>query len=258
MTAAIQHRTHGSAHQGGSRFFASPPRTPRHRIARPEKRVAGQKTASGIFFAAPPKTRRENPSQTLGTHQKNWVFAYDFASGCAVAPNNADKGLGANDVQSVTIGGKQVGSVQVFTYESTSNGLRIVLGYKDAGSGLTNFNWVQTIRTNQPLGGATSPYNDPQPPDDNLPFYWTNAELPSYTNQNGFSVIFADRPGRAGDASWQGELSVVGKNSSGGYQPLQTFTYGFDIKNDTVTLQPLQPSTPTDFQNKSIPGYKGP
>jgi RHS repeat-associated protein len=77
-----------------------------------------------------------------------------------------------------------------------TGGLYINLGFNYSGSGLTNFNFVQTIRTNKPLGGARSPYNDPQPPDDNLPFYWTNAELPGETNQNGFNVLFSDRPSR--------------------------------------------------------------
>jgi hypothetical protein len=93
MMAAIQHRTNGPAHHGQSRFFASPSRAqriaPRCRHSRPAKRTAGQKTASGIFFAAPPKTRPESRSQTLGLHQQNSVFAYDFASGCAVDPNTS-------------------------------------------------------------------------------------------------------------------------------------------------------------------------
>jgi hypothetical protein len=58
------------------------------------------------------------------------------------------------------------------------------------------------------------------------------------------------------DATWQAELSLAGKNTAGDYQPLQTFTYGFDVKGGTVTLQSLEISTPTDFQAKSIPGYK--
>jgi hypothetical protein len=67
------------------------------------------------------------------------------------------------------------------------------LGYKNA-SGYKNINWVQEISTNAPLGGAKSPYNDPQPPDDNLPFYWTNKELPNYTNTHGYNSIFNDSP----------------------------------------------------------------
>ncbi len=128
-------------------------------------------------------------------------------------------------------------------------GLQIQLGYKDSGSGLTNFNYVQTIRTNVPLGGATSPYNDPQPPDDNLPFYWTNAELPSYTNQNGYNVIFSDQPTRLmqNGTTWQAELSVVGMDSTGNYVPITTITYGFSIINNSVVLSPITTVTPSAF-----------
>ena len=38
------------------------------------------------------------------------------------------------------------------------------------------------MTTNRPLGGNTSPYIDPRPNDDTLPFYWTT---PEDTNQNG-------------------------------------------------------------------------
>ena len=88
MTAAIQHRRSGPEYRGQSRFFASPPRAPRHWNPRPEKRVAGRKTAPGIFLSATPKPHPEAAAQSLGTHQENWVFAYDFASGCAVDPNS--------------------------------------------------------------------------------------------------------------------------------------------------------------------------
>jgi len=100
-----------------------------------------------------------------------------------------------------------------------------------------------------------SPYNDPQPPDDNLPFYWTNAELPSYTNQNGFNVIFRDSPARALDGShttWEAELSIVGYNGAN-YQAIGTFGYGFQITNNQVLMYPLYQSSPSGFQLKSIP-----
>ena len=88
MTAAFQPRTNGPAHRGQSCFFASPSRAPRHRHSRPVKRLAGRKTAPGIFFAAPPKTRPETPSQSLGTHQESTTYVFVFVPGCAVAPNS--------------------------------------------------------------------------------------------------------------------------------------------------------------------------
>ncbi len=38
------------------------------------------------------------------------------------------------------------------------------------------YRWTQTIDSNVPLGGTTSPYVDPRPNDDTKPFYWTDAE----------------------------------------------------------------------------------
>lgn len=89
MTAAFQPPRTAPARPAGSRFFASPPRAPRHRHARPAKRLAGQKTAPGIFFAAPPKTHPETVTQVTNTHQESATYVFVFVPGCAVAPNNA-------------------------------------------------------------------------------------------------------------------------------------------------------------------------
>jgi hypothetical protein len=101
MMATMRTPTTTGQRQRGSRFFASPSRVwrraPRWRNARPAKRVAGPKTASRIFFRAPPKTRPETATQTLGTHQETWVWAYDFAPGCAVAPNRTEEKKIEND-----------------------------------------------------------------------------------------------------------------------------------------------------------------
>jgi len=80
---------------GGSRFFASPPRTCRvshsRQTSRPANRVAARKTAPGIFLRTTPKTRPENLPQLTETHQENSVFVCTIALGCVVAPNNPPK-----------------------------------------------------------------------------------------------------------------------------------------------------------------------
>lgn len=43
------------------------------------------------------------------------------------------------------------------------------------------------------------------------------------------------------------ELSVVGKNASGGYVPIHTISYGFEINNGAVTTYPITPITPSAF-----------
>ena len=121
MTAATQRTPRTGPRPGGgkwgslpgSRCFASlrPCCRP---AARPAKRAAGQKTAPGIFFAAPSKPRLENDSQTLGTHQENLVCGYDFAPGCAVAPNSSavsgGSGLG-NALRNIPLLGGILGGV---------------------------------------------------------------------------------------------------------------------------------------------------
>jgi hypothetical protein len=62
---------------GGSRFFASPPRTCRisyrRQNSRPAKRVAARKTAPGIFLRTPAFLRLANLPQVTETHQENSV-----------------------------------------------------------------------------------------------------------------------------------------------------------------------------------------
>ena len=99
MTAAFQHRTSGPAYRGLSRFFAcsgTQRHGPRFRHSRPAKRLAGRKTAPGIFLAPTLETRPEATTQTLGLHKETCVFGYDFASGCAVAPNSTTTSSGPN------------------------------------------------------------------------------------------------------------------------------------------------------------------
>ena len=97
MTAAFQPPRTAPARPAGSRFFAPPPRAPRHRHSRPANRRADRKTAPGIFLAPAPKTHRETPSQSLGTYQESTTYVFVFASGCAVAPNSVANNLGASN-----------------------------------------------------------------------------------------------------------------------------------------------------------------
>jgi len=73
---------------GGSRFFASPPRTCRishsRQTSRPAKRIAGRKTAPGIFLRTTPKTHPANLPQVTETHQENSVTYYGIVLGCVV------------------------------------------------------------------------------------------------------------------------------------------------------------------------------
>jgi RHS repeat-associated protein len=156
--------------------------------------------------------------------------------------------------------GKVYNGLSILTYIAHSIegvGVEIKAGYNDGKEGDVDARWVQTINTNVSLNGATSPYNDPQPSDDDKPFYWTDAELPSYKNVDGQDLIFYDRPTRNGSTdgtSWQGELSLVVSNGDG-YKPVITITYGFETKTGSANLSRILVTTPSDFQNKTINDY---
>lgn len=152
----------------------------------------------------------------------------------AVKINDASTVTQENSIIKLEENGKIMGFVTVHIYQKTSIGLEIELLYKDLGSGLSDFNWIQTIHTNDPpdKNGLPSPYNDPQTPDDDKPFYWTDKELPTQNVQPGYDAKFYDRPQRPRrrmlkTIRWQAELSIVGKNASGHYQAIGTFRYGF-------------------------------
>lgn len=156
-------------------------------------------------------------------------------------------------------GMKSIGELDILQYNSyyngDKNGVDISLGYIDGYEGFTDFNYVQTIRTNKPLGGANSPYNDPQPGDDDLPFYWTNAELQNFTNKDGYDVKFYDTPKRLNENGtwWSAELSVVGRNTNGKYVPLYTISYGFKIVNNKLVRYPITIITqPSEFHINSF------
>ena len=142
--------------------------------------------------------------------------------------------------------------VQQIIYQTTGNGLKIELGAftRSRLPAYPEYRWVQFITTNDPLGGAPAnvAYNDPQPPDDAKPFYYTDAEEPRYRNQLGYDYIFGDQPGRnAADIArlnkikWHADLSLTGVAPPGGinYTPVVKISYGFTFDSNGVQLEPL-------------------
>ena len=92
--------------------------------------------------------------------------------------------------------------------------------------------WMQTIRTNKPLFGQTSPYVDFIPPKDDKPFYFSDA---------GETSTFSDNPSRsANGVEWDATLSLVGVNNKA-ITRIDSVNYGFDI-NASGTLTAHQPS----------------
>lgn len=119
--------------------------------------------------------------------------------------------------------------ITVNTYDAGSSGLsssglpivggKISATYQNDSTPTETPNFVQFINSNRPFSGATStPYIDPVPNDDNLPFYWTETERPRF--QSGNNLTFSDYSRRTTDdlfgttpaldsITWQANLYYV-------------------------------------------------
>jgi len=160
---------------------------------------------------------------------------------------------------------RTVAVIEVVDYRKTARGVYIELKYTDKKSGKTDLRWIQSIRTNEPLGTGkpNKPYNDPNPSDDpsgaDKPFYYTDAEVSAKGEPAGEST-FRDGPKRIvkpKTVKWKGELSIVGKDSKGNYKADETLKYGFKLKKDgTVKALKLRKKGRSLFQRKSIKSAK--
>jgi hypothetical protein len=148
--------------------------------------------------------------------------------------------------------GDYIGKIKVREYRLNGKGLRISLGFKSKSSKYSDYNWVQTVHTNDhiDLGYGNHHYNDPtgSAKDDNSPFYYTRDDMKYHTNVDGYSLTFFDSPTRSAspyNIYWRGELSLVGKINNI-YQEITTLSYGFNlgnISNINRTIVPLMSVT---------------
>ncbi len=149
--------------------------------------------------------------------------------------------------------GDQDHSVSVTSFSTEAHGVGIraeidnPVSHPDYPDG---YRWTQTISTNVPLGGTTSPYVDPRPNDDTKPFYWTDAEVMRYPS------TFIDHPSRrapaSGTTTWQAVLSLNGVNNRT-VSRFDSLSYGFSI-DSSGTVTPLYPTCPNgeSIQNHQI------
>lgn len=156
--------------------------------------------------------------------------------------------------------GKEYNGISIRTYEATSTatsaGLDIQVNYNGSEAS-ADIDFMQTVTTNMPAKGATSPYNDPQPSDDSKPFYYTDSEKPSYSDKLGKDLIFIDSPVRPNSkegTTWSGELSVT-KKSDGVHSIAETLNYGFEIKRGNAVLTPIIVQPASDFQKTTLGNY---
>jgi hypothetical protein len=127
--------------------------------------------------------------------------------------------------------GDQDQSTKTSAFTATAQGVSIQIASE--GTAATTefpdgFRWTQVIDTNDPKGGAKSPYVDPHPNDDTKPFYYTDAEEKSFPN------LFTDNPSRGapttGTTTWQATLGLDGVNEAKkNVKGFAYLTYGFSV-----------------------------
>ncbi len=103
----------------------------------------------------------------------------------------------------------------------------------------SSLNFIQIVNTNAPLGGAASPYIDPQPNDDNLPFFWTRPEAAGLGNLNtvrfdDFSTRSQGRLLAANPVTWQASLYPVIDDGEGTVQVGNGVSWGWEMRPATL------------------------
>jgi RHS repeat-associated protein len=187
-------------------------------------------------------------------------FIKNIATGDVVWRENVTST--ANTPQGYDYVGKEYKGLSIQSYGefsiSNSVGVKINASYNDGKEGTADAQFVQTVSTNSPLNNAKSPYNDPQPADDNKPFYHTDEDLSRNQNINGQDLNFHDIPMRNANkegATWEGELTLA-VNSNEGYKPVVTITYGFEIKDGKSVPSELKVSNQeSSYQTATINNY---
>jgi hypothetical protein len=81
---------------------------------------------------------------------------------------------------------------------------------------IADLRFIQLVDTSRPNGGTTTPYIDPRPNDDTLPFYWSTANDTNsfFGNKTATTYRFNDNPSRTGIPNgelitWRGTLMLA-------------------------------------------------
>jgi len=239
------------------------------RHAAPERSLPAAKTAS-LAHAGRPATRAPQP---VGSAAAAPAMLHDFSrmrvlpedggafartdrprlSVRSVTPVRAAARDGAPDKSTIPRAGDQDQRASLTTFAPTANGVQIVVEAEGAYSSEEfpdSFKWTQTIETDVPLNGATSPYVDPHTTDDAKPFYYTDAE------QAAFLTTFHDAPSRVppvtGSIFWQATLSLDGVNeATKTATSFDCITYGFAL-DSAGTVTPRAPASTSAANHQSI------
>ena len=142
-------------------------------------------------------------------------------------------------------------------------GVYIELLYTNVSEKYTEFDWIQSVQTNDQNSGCSNQFCDPcmlPPLNGPFPFYFTQEEIDQkLMSKDGYDSRFVDGPVREPQTGFvkffNAEVSLLGYNKFGHYEEITTLRYGFTVdKNcsDPVTAIPISIIPPADFQKKLI------
>jgi len=196
-------------------------------------------------------------STSLSKNRDKYIISSDF--------NDEDSGLyDPNHIEGSTFqiydrDNDYIGIMNVQKYRATSGGLEIYLRFKAISKKYSNYNFVQTIRTNSSADNLFDSkdsyykFNDPtgSAKDDNSPYYYTKEEYNLMSNRGPYTLDFADSPSRSFRTYkqyWRAELSLVGIRNNQAYE-ITTLWYGFDKSWFNINLMNLETRKATKLYN---------
>jgi RHS repeat-associated protein len=204
-------------------------------------------------------------SSTVATQVGRTLAGSAEQNKVAAISAGVDPGYTTGSKINVLKAGKQIGAIDVkFFYNSSSSGyyeLLIDLRFKYTGTGLTDFNWLQTVQFNFRYKSQADEKEETiidKNTEDKQPFYLSASEIPlALANAPGYTARFYDRPQRAPhpgkEIRWNGELSLVAKDKTGKYQVLITLRYGYKVsKQGKMTIYKLKVIKPSKFHLDSL------
>ncbi len=144
--------------------------------------------------------------------------------------------------------------LSVLLYQAENHGLKIQVGYKCNDGENAEYHWIQSITTNSPKKGKTSPYIDTE--NKHNPFYYTEEEEKKQSNKDGQDTIFEDWPEREFvNDTWQADLSVV-KEEGKKFIPLVSIRYGFKLEERTTKLEGIRVIEMSNIVATSLDEYE--
>ncbi len=148
--------------------------------------------------------------------------------------------------------GERDNGLAISMYESVGQGVKIIVDYQCNEGSNRDYRWIQNVTTNSPKQGTQNQYLDPDPNDDDKPFYYTDSELENFLDNERNAISFVDFPEREQNGDfWVGELSLV-KIVSGILSIQANITYGFSVEENRAVLQTIKLTKPSVFQQNTI------